>query len=83
VWKEIKREVPNAQALRLQAREKRHQHYRDFETAHFQRESGPVDKQPDHNLWVHPTLLGAANPPQCIFFVGLEIQGLPPNPLCG
>ncbi len=45
-----------------------------FETADLQREPGPVDQQPDHDLRIDPAFLGVADLAQLIFVVGLEVQ---------
>ncbi|MFC9769665.1 hypothetical protein [Rhodococcus jostii] len=39
------------------------------------RESGPVDEQSDHDLWIDATFLPVADLAEVVFLLRLEIQG--------
>jgi hypothetical protein len=45
-----------------------------LEAADLQRETVPVDQQPDHDLGVNPAFLGVADLAQVVLLLGLEVQ---------
>lgn len=46
-----------------------------LETSDLQRESGPVDQQADHDLWIDSTFFRVADLTEVVFLLRLEIQG--------